>query len=87
MSSVITAPKEDNKLRVEDRAAHDWYRFVLSFPAHLVRDYIPRFEVEPAGLVLDPFCGRFSPRLLEPPTAIHPIQPVSRLSLPAETRR
>jgi hypothetical protein len=57
MSSVSTAPKEDNKLRVEDRAAHDWYRFVLSFPAHLVRDYISRFEVDPAGLVLDPFCG------------------------------
>jgi hypothetical protein len=57
MSSVVSAPKEDNKLRVEDRAAHDWYRFVLSFPAHLVRDYIPRFEIDPAGLVLDPFCG------------------------------
>jgi len=57
MSSVVSAPKEDNKLRVEDRAAHDWYRFVLSFPAHLVRDYIPNFEVDPAGLVLDPFCG------------------------------
>jgi hypothetical protein len=57
MSSVLTAPKEDNKLRVEDRAAHDWYRFVLSYPAHLVRDYISRFEVDRAGLVLDPFCG------------------------------
>ena len=58
MSSVVSvAPKEDNKLRVEDRAAHDWYRFVLSYPAHLVRDYISRFEVDPDGLVLDPFCG------------------------------
>src|SRR5262245_31459175 len=57
MSSVVSAPKEDNKLRVKDRAAHDWYRFVLSFPAHLVRDYISRFDIDPAGLVLDPFCG------------------------------
>src|SRR6266545_3571139 len=48
---------ESNKLSIEDRAAHDWYRFVLSFPAHLVREYISRFEVDPAGLVLDPFCG------------------------------
>ena len=24
-------PREDNKLKVEDRAAHQWYRFVLSF--------------------------------------------------------
>jgi DNA methylase len=55
--SVSVAPKEDNKLRMEDRAAHDWYRFVLSYPAHLVRDYISRFEVNPHGLVLDPFCG------------------------------
>jgi hypothetical protein len=58
MSSVVSvAPREDNKLRIEDRAAHDWYRFVLSYPAHLVRDYISRFEVGPDGLVLDPFCG------------------------------
>lgn len=58
MSSVVSvAPREDNKLRIEDRAAHDWYRFVLSYPAHLVRDYISRFDVNPTGLVLDPFCG------------------------------
>ena len=25
-SAVISAAKEDNKLRVEDRTAHDWYR-------------------------------------------------------------
>lgn len=56
-SAVSTAPREDNKLRIEDRAAHDWYRFVLSFPAHLVQDYISRFEVDSDGLVLDPFCG------------------------------
>src|SRR6266446_10768519 len=56
-SEAVQVPREDNKLRIEDRAAHDWYRFVLSYPAHLVRNYISRFEVDPDGLVLDPFCG------------------------------
>lgn len=48
---------ENNKLRVEDRAIHDWYRFVLSYPPHLVRDYINLFGITPRNLVLDPFCG------------------------------
>lgn len=56
-SALITAVKEDNKLRIEDRAAHDWYRFVLSYPAHLVRDYVARFDIGPSQTVLDPFCG------------------------------
>jgi hypothetical protein len=47
----------NNKLRPEDRAAHDWYRFVLSFPPHLVRDYAERFDLSRDDLVLDPFCG------------------------------
>jgi len=42
---------------VEDRAVHDWYRFVLSFPPHLVRDYLTRFGMGPRNCVLDPFCG------------------------------
>ncbi|PLS85667.1 MAG: DNA methyltransferase [Actinobacteria bacterium] len=46
-----------NKVAVEDLAAHDWYRFVLSYPPHLVRDYLDRFEVGDEGRVLDPFCG------------------------------
>jgi DNA modification methylase len=49
--------REDNKLRIEDRPAHDWYRFVLSYPPHLVRDYLGRFGVGGDSLVLDPFCG------------------------------
>jgi 16S rRNA G966 N2-methylase RsmD len=36
---------------------HDWYRFVLSFPPHLVRDYLTRFEVQAGQTILDPFCG------------------------------
>jgi hypothetical protein len=42
---------------VEDRAVHDWYRFVLSFPPHLVRDYLARFRIGRDDVVLDPFCG------------------------------
>ena len=49
--------KDLNKLRTEDRAVHDWYRFVLSFPPHLVREYLDRFDVGESHTVLDPFCG------------------------------
>ncbi len=46
-----------NRLAPEDGLAHDWYRFVLSFPPHLVRDYLQRFGIGPDHTVLDPFCG------------------------------
>jgi SAM-dependent methyltransferase len=46
-----------NKLLAGDRQAHDWYRFVLSFPPDLVRDYLRRFGVNAGQSVLDPFCG------------------------------
>lgn len=46
-----------NRLQLEDRSFHDWYRFVLSFPPHLVRDYLERFGIQPGQQVLDPFCG------------------------------
>ena len=46
-----------NKLASEDRAFHDWYRFVLSFPPHLVRDYIKDFGLNKNSIILDPFCG------------------------------
>ncbi|NJL55034.1 DNA methyltransferase [bacterium] len=46
-----------NKLHPEDRSAHDWYRFVLSFPPHLVRDYLAKFDITASHRVLDPFCG------------------------------
>lgn len=53
----LEASRESNKLRVTDLAAHRWYRFVLSFPPHLVRDYIERFNLDSHHCVLDPFCG------------------------------
>ena len=46
-----------NKLSHNDKYFHDWYRFVLSFPPHLVRDYIKRFGLEEGATILDPFCG------------------------------
>jgi hypothetical protein len=46
-----------NKLALEDAPAHDWYRFVLSFPPHLVREYLERFKIGTNQTVLDPFCG------------------------------
>lgn len=47
-----------NRLDAEDRAFHNWYRFVLSFPAHVVREYlVNQFKLESGATVLDPFCG------------------------------
>ena len=46
-----------NQILDEDRPVHDWYRFVLSFPPHLVREYMERFNLDENATVLDPFCG------------------------------
>lgn len=48
---------ESNRLASDDRAVHDWYRFILSYPPHLVREYLQRFQVDASHCVLDPFCG------------------------------
>ena len=58
-SAAATTPRNGtlNKLDPADRAVHDWYRFVLSFPPHLVRDYLDRFDIGAGQRVLDPFCG------------------------------
>lgn len=46
-----------NKVEHADRPVHDWYRFVLAFPPHLVREYTDRFALKSNNTVLDPFCG------------------------------
>ena len=46
-----------NKLAPGDRVFHDWYRFVLSFPPHLVSNYIEDFGLNRRHVILDPFCG------------------------------
>lgn len=46
-----------NSLQKADQPVHNWYRFVLSFPPHLVRQYMERFGLTPQNTLLDPFCG------------------------------
>lgn len=56
----VIAPAPDNnsnKLALHDHAFHNWYRFVLSFPPHLVRRYIQDFGLSHEHTILDPFCG------------------------------
>lgn len=54
-SQVISSSK--NSIGPEEQAIHDWYRFVLSYPPHLVRDYIRDFRLGEQSVILDPFCG------------------------------
>jgi len=49
--------KEQNRLYEEDLPVHEWYRFVLSFPPHLIRDYVEKFAISEDQYILDPFCG------------------------------
>ncbi|MBE9028640.1 DNA methyltransferase [filamentous cyanobacterium LEGE 11480] len=46
-----------NQIREADRVVHDWYRFVLSYPPHLVQEYVEKFQLNEKHRVLDPFCG------------------------------
>lgn len=48
---------ELNRPYADDLPVHEWYRFVLSYPPHLVRDYVSKFGVTPGMTVLDPYCG------------------------------
>jgi len=56
-SLAIASNARANQMASTDRRFHDWYRFVLSFPPHLVRAYIEDFGLEKGATVLDPFCG------------------------------
>jgi hypothetical protein len=53
----VDTGKFGNKLAPDDRVFHDWYRFVLSYPAHLVSYYLDNFGLRRGQIVLDPFCG------------------------------
>ena len=46
-----------NAVQAEDLPVHGWYRFVLSYPPHLVRKYLAAFGLTGADLIFDPFCG------------------------------
>lgn len=54
-SRAITS--SNNVIEQADKAFHNWYRFVLSYPPHLVRDYLRDFCLGEDDVVLDPFCG------------------------------
>jgi SAM-dependent methyltransferase len=56
MAKVIEQTNS-NALAHEDYSVHAWYRFVLSFPPHLVRKYLSLFDLQQKGIVFDPFCG------------------------------
>lgn len=49
--------KRQNSVAPQDRPFHSWYRFVLSFPPHLVREYLEDFGLTDGATILDPFCG------------------------------
>ncbi len=47
-----------NRLLDTDEPIHGWYRFVLGYPPHLVREYLEKLETNPEeDWVFDPFCG------------------------------
>ncbi|MEW6051908.1 MAG: DNA methyltransferase [Candidatus Zixiibacteriota bacterium] len=56
-ATPVRTGRETNKVDCSDGRVHNWYRFVLSFPPHLVRDYLRRFNLDHKSTVLDPFCG------------------------------
>ena len=56
-SGNVTVNDRMNQMFPEDKPVHNWYRFVLSYPPHLVRTYLERFDIGPQMTVLDPFCG------------------------------
>ncbi len=56
-SESESTASSNNKIVEKDRAIHSWYRFVLSYPPHLVRKYLHQFELASDAVVLDPFCG------------------------------
>ncbi|MCE0522080.1 MAG: site-specific DNA-methyltransferase [Methylacidiphilales bacterium] len=49
--------QESNVLLKADAPFHSWYRFVLSYPPHLVRKYAEEFSLGANDLLFDPFCG------------------------------
>ena len=54
---MVACSIKDNFIQKKDLPVHRWYRFVLSFPPHLVSTYLREFDVSKRDLVLDPFCG------------------------------
>jgi len=74
-----------NKLLDTDEPIHGWYRFVLGYPPHLVREYLEKLGANPEkDLVFDPFCGTATTpveaRLLGYSTISSDINPIAVLA-------
>jgi hypothetical protein len=74
-----------NRLQTSDEVIHGWYRFVLGYPPHLVREYLDLFNGDPeSDLVFDPFCGTattpIEARLQGFPTVSADVNPISILA-------
>lgn len=58
MTSMNSQIQEGRKKQyLTNSEIHNWYRFVLAFPDHLVTDMLERFGAKDGDVVLDPFCG------------------------------
>ena len=57
IKATSSTKERENTVKPADQAIHRWYRFVLSFPPHLVRKYLDDFNIGTDDIVLDPFCG------------------------------
>ena len=55
--TVAATEIQPNKLPLSDQAFHNWYQFILSFPPHLVQNYIQKLDLPKHAVILDPFCG------------------------------
>jgi hypothetical protein len=68
MTAVTIARRRDradpNRLAPSDPPVHGWYRFVLSYPPHVVREYLERFGIaELAGRQAKTLSGGEAQRL------------------------
>ena len=55
--NVVPELLQSNKVDESDAPIHNWYRFVLSYPPHIVRYYIDKFGLTSGQTLLDPFSG------------------------------
>jgi DNA modification methylase len=57
MMSTSRERSNNTVQQLEDSRVHNWYRFVLSYPDHLVADLLRKFDVQRDQIILDPFVG------------------------------
>ena len=82
--NTIPETLQSNKVSTEDAPIHNWYRFVLSYPPHIVRHYFKEFSLESDMRVLDPFSGTGTTVLEAKINGIHSFgieaNPIARLA-------